>query len=162
MTADELYDAYVPAIGSPEMTISRQMARLLDRVARQQDVKFILDLGSGLSSAIFRNIPQRVVITYDTSQLWLDRTKQFLMDRKLPHDDLYLLHDADVPSDKYDLVFHDLGDMLVRKQTLPFAVNSAGKYLILDDLHFDDYRQHALALLSDPDGYGRYGLAFVR
>lgn len=135
-SVESLYEAYVPAVSSAEMATSLETLRLLDRLARMPEVKSILDLGSGISSAVFRRTGKRVV-TYDDNEEWLRKTREFLEAQGLPTTGLHLWppdEEGDVNHEEFDLVFHDLGDKKTREETLLTAIN-AGKMTILDDMH---------------------------
>lgn len=174
MTIEDLYHDYITTVSSPDMTISLQTAKLLWEYAMRPEVTTILDLGSGLSSAIL-HLTGKSVCSYDDSPIWLERTKAFLEKHSLPTDNL---RDAlSVPAELalHDLVFHDFGEMTTRRDNLLLAAHATGQYLILDDVHFQPYNWSIRTFLDlvptfqpvdvqerTTDIYGRYALVLER
>lgn len=144
-----VYEDYTANISSREMAVSLQTAVFLYYLSERKRPKRILDLGSGFSSYILRLYAQEQkenveVYSIDDNNDWLDKTEEFLLSHKLPVDHLMNLDSLDFSSctNSFDLVFHDLGNMNLRKKHLPDAVGAcmeANGIVILDDIHKKDY-----------------------
>lgn len=136
----------------------------------------ILDLGSGFSSYVFRLYAgvcgkDCEVVTMDDSAEWLVKTETFLNTQCLETENC-LLWDPQTPlgAEKFDIILHDLGDMQLRAATLPVVLcgTSSNGCIILDDMHYPDYRETALKSVAEQrlvifdlhdetlDEFGRY------
>ena len=144
-----LYRHYVGAVSPQDMAASPATVAYLHRLCEVLHPKRILDLGSGLSSAVFRKYQQEQdpsceVITVDDDPDWLGRTHVFLTDNELSTDGLCSPDDV---RGVFDLVFHDLNGGAVREQAAQWAMRSLrpGGVIVLDDAHQHDkaYREAA-------------------
>jgi predicted O-methyltransferase YrrM len=142
-----LYDeyVYVDGVSTSVMAVSFEAAALLDALCRILEPRNVVDLGSGFSSVVVRRYARDakncLAGSVDDDPAWLARTQSFLVKLGLPTDHLMSWTDFQNTSQRYDLIFHDLGNMLVREQSLPVALNrvSPGGMVILDDMHKQDY-----------------------
>jgi predicted O-methyltransferase YrrM len=107
--------------------------------------KRILDLGSGLSSAVFRKwAAERDVncdiVSVDTDAAWLDKTREFLKVNELSTDGL-TTWPIRVEPESFDLVFHDLAGGGLREQVAPIAAAAVrrGGVVVFDDAQHDGH-----------------------
>lgn len=139
---------YVTDVSSEDMAVSRSTAALLLHLCRSLRPGNILDLGSGFSSYIFRSYAAEqkgvTVTSVDDDSAWLELTRRYLTENALTTEGLVLWHDFQHrPVERYDLIFHDLGRMPVRMQTLPRVLHLADagdSLLVVDDVHKDSYK----------------------
>jgi predicted O-methyltransferase YrrM len=144
------HETYVTSVSSPEMAASLEVSVLLDYLCRVMNPEAILDLGSGFSSFVFRRHAQQTgnttVVSVDDNASWLSKTKEYLAGHDLPTDRLVELSNFDFSDyqSAFDLVFHDLGSMEVRKETLPVVLETCCRngLIVLDDIHKDHYLKH--------------------
>jgi predicted O-methyltransferase YrrM len=164
------------------MAVSLRTSQFLYVLAKAIGARRILDLGSGFSSFVLRLYSMNagkdaVVYSVDDDENWLAKTVEFLRDSQVREDFLMgwqsFLQSA---PGSFDLIFHDLGNMVLRAQTLPFVLSQleAKGVFVLDDMHKTGagpeggypriarraVRQAGLTLLSARlytlDGYRRY------
>lgn len=139
----EAYLEYIKEVSEPVWTISWELCVYLDKLLRSLKPKKILDLGSGFSSFLFRQSGAEVV-TFDTDSDWLTKTELFLQQHKLPTTTMFHLEsplseeDRKILQQPYDLILHDLG--IADKDRAPIFPMLNGKVIILDDMHFAEYR----------------------
>jgi len=101
----------------------------------------ILDLGSGVSSVVFRlwaarNNRQVEIVSVDTDPEWLAKTRDFIIDREeLDPAGLQLLDDG--IHGQFDLVFHDLANGEIRNRIAGVACEhlAPGGVIVFDDAH---------------------------
>ncbi|MBM3143743.1 MAG: class I SAM-dependent methyltransferase [Chloroflexi bacterium] len=147
------YARYIEDISTKYMAVSLETAFFLYIAAKIKGATQILDLGSGFSSYVLglysSNTGSNVFVhTVDDNDLWLDKTKSFLLENGMPIDRISTWADFHQNNrTRYDLIFHDLGDMQTRMETLPFVLNllSEGGIVVLDDMHKKEYSQYARA-----------------
>lgn len=102
----------IPYIGD----ISIADAKLLAHLAWQSES--ILEFGCGASTQIFAYYGRGVVVSVDTEQVWIDRTKANV-DRLAPDSSVeFVLYEKFTPIIGYDLIFVDG----LNELRLPFAV----------------------------------------
>jgi predicted O-methyltransferase YrrM len=141
------YLEYVFTVSDPAWTISLELAAFLLALCRATDPLAIADLGSGFSSFVFRTYALQSrsdirVVSVDDSSAWLLRTEDFLRSCDLPTDELVTSDEfARTSRGVFDLVFHDLGNMAARRESLGWAIDSARPeaMVVLDDLHMEGY-----------------------
>jgi hypothetical protein len=170
------YINYISIVSSPVMSLSLETCVLLEVLCEWTRPARIWDLGSGFSSFVFRSWAKSAacacrVITIDDDSAWLEKTREFLISRKVPADDVYLWGDFDFSKEcPADLILHDLGNMDTRRETLPWVLAAAGEetILVLDDMHKPPYREAVIDALSQcrcscvplrdetEDSFGRY------
>lgn len=156
---EELHDAYIDyttTVSSHDHAMSLEAASLLLVLCREFDPEAVLDLGSGFSSYVLRlycgeaGRPVRCV-SVDGDQVWLERTRAFLERLNVTPSELCTWSDfTSRTQEPFSLVVHDLGDLLVRANTLEvaFSATCPGGLLFLDDLHFRDYHRRVYAAIS--------------
>lgn len=143
------YVEYVAQISSPDMAMSLEAAETVFQICEHLEPKRILDLGSGFSSFVFRLYSAQashepLVVSVDDSPEWLKRTERFLRQQELPTTHLTSWEALiEEPDGAFDLLFHDLGDMVTRARTLPTVLEMASSpsSVVLDDLHKRPYRR---------------------
>jgi predicted O-methyltransferase YrrM len=137
------YGKYVAAFSTPEMAVSLETSLFVYVLAKATRARRILDLGSGFSSYVLRLYSvdagsDIVVYSVDDDKGWLARTREFLSLSRL-REDLLLDWQAfqQVTGVRFDLIFHDLGNMTLRAQSLPFVISLLDPrgVLVLDDMH---------------------------
>jgi predicted O-methyltransferase YrrM len=151
-----MHEKYVTDVSTPEMAASLEVSVLLDHLCRATRPKAILDLGSGFSSFVLRRYAQQIadvtVFSVDDHGGWLGKTETYLNDHDLPTDHLVELDEFDFEAHHggVDLVFHDLGSMEVRKETLPAVLETprSDGLIVLDDFHKGHYRQYVHSTLA--------------
>ena len=88
----EIRERYVRDVTWDDMTISHELGTFLLALCRTVSARRILDLGSGLSSLVFRRyvagLPAARVWTVDDDASWLSQTATLLRQHDLPTDDL--------------------------------------------------------------------------
>lgn len=138
------YYEYVNSISTADMAISLETSILLAFLCKNIKPKLLLDTGSGFSSFLLRtmvsNSSDAKVVSVDHDKYWLEMTKLFLKSKGITTNFLYTWEEyISLPFEKYDLIFHDLGNMENhRKNTLSFLlrrVREGQGLLILDDMH---------------------------
>ncbi len=145
----EPYERYVTSVSTRLMGVSFETATLLGVLCEVLGPKRVLDLGSGFSSYVFRSYatqrPGTTVVSVDDDDHWLDRTAAYLRQNKLSTQGLisWETFGAD-RHEAFDLIFHDLGAMTLRAQSLAkvldLACEKPGAVVILDDVHKRVYR----------------------
>lgn len=140
------YQRYVTSVSHPAHAISLQLAFYLWELMEERQPRRVVDLGSGFSSYVFRlyatrRDPTMVVWSVDDDADWLQRTRRFLIEERLPTSGT-VLWDA-FNERGFDCVLHDLGTMDTRQATLSDALSlvHADGVAVLDDLHFVSYRK---------------------
>jgi predicted O-methyltransferase YrrM len=161
------------------MAVSFETAVLLRVFCDQLRPRRLLDLGSGFSSYVLRSYAAEnaecCVWSVDDSLRWLDRTREFLQRNGLCSDGLMHWDEFTNKGEKdFDLIFHDLGSMRIRAETLPAILplrRAANGVVVLDDVNRRTYRNLAEASASGLglgsfdlkawtlDSFGRYSLA---
>ena len=170
----EIRERYVREVTWDGMTISHQLCTFLLALCRTIEPRQILDIGSGLSSLVFRRYaassPGARVWSVDDDGAWLAQTAELLQTHDLPTDNLLSWPERqNSHPDGVDLVFHDLGSIATRIQTLPWVLSrlAPSTPCVLDDTHFRRYWRalQALAgqrgttvtrLRTTADRYGRF------
>lgn len=142
----EIYSRYTTSISSAEMAVSLELCACLYSFCYILKPSKILDMGSGLSSFIFRTYQKEVsnvsVFSIDDNKEWLDKTRQFLFTHDLNTENIYSLHEFSVMQESsFDLLFHDLNFVEERiKHVDELAGRASGKaFLIFDDVHKGHY-----------------------
>ncbi len=150
------YDDYTSTVSTAEMAVSWPTAVLLYNLCDFLRPSSVLDLGSGFSTFVFCTWAAKAasgtdIVSVDDSDVWMQRTREFLRERNLEVPRLIGLTDFERGEvANFDLAFHDLGRLEVRIEWLPAvlrAVNRTG-LVVLDNVHVHTYRQQALHQLS--------------
>lgn len=172
------YTDYVNNISSANMAASLELAASIYTICHLNSYSKLLDMGSGLSSFIFRLYAQETpgvkVYTVDDDAEWLEKTKHFLSRYGLETENMFTLEDfIKLEETGFDYILHDLNFVEVRINYLELVINAAKRngLIIMDDVHKPDY-QHALLKKLERmqvrnynlkpitiDLYGRYAFA---
>lgn len=143
---DPYYRQYVQHVSASDMAVSLRAASFLWAMCAGLQPKSILDLGSGFSSFVFRSYAKPYsakVWSVDDDPRWLARTRDYLAAAGVSTEDLYLWNDFSPTTETFELVFHDLGNMQLRGQTLRHALARTKCHngvLVLDDVHKEEYQ----------------------
>ncbi|GIX03583.1 MAG: hypothetical protein KatS3mg113_0589 [Planctomycetaceae bacterium] len=150
------YHEYVQKVSCADMAISWRIACWLFALVETTHPRKILDLGSGFSSFLLRYYASTAghpceVTSVDDDPHWLERTRNFLLMHGMSDTNLLVWDQfqQQLPEGEFDLVFHDLGNMTRRRQTLSLiwkCVSPSG-ILVLDDWHKHHYRKSAIKVL---------------
>lgn len=146
------YRHYIDNVSNNFMAASLESSAFLYSMARTMQPKNIVDLGSGFSSLVLRKYAAEasnnpLVWSVDDHGGWLEKTAEFLQHMDSPSDNLLEWPDTTPIDDmKFDLIFHDMGNMNTRADALPWVTDhlSENGYVILDDMHKSDYRKKAM------------------
>lgn len=149
------YLDYLNRVGHPNHAASLELIATLWLMAEALQPKRMVDLGSGFTSFIFRTWaaehPGVEVWSVDDSPEWLERTRAWLGEKRVSTENLAVWETfIQAPPAPFDLVLHDMGMMDTRARTLNQAISLArkGGYVILDDVHKDEYRRYATGELE--------------
>lgn len=170
-----LYKHYITTVSSSVWAVSLESAAVLDALCRLTEPRAVVDLGSGFSSAVLRRYARSadhdcVVHSVDDDAQWLARSGEFLRSLELPDEGLVLWENRDQLLDGYDIVFHDMGSMALREESLGFVLahRATKGMIVLDDMHKTPYGANATKFMADAgmnvvplreltgDAYGRY------
>ncbi len=147
------YQHYIEHVSSDFMAASLESSAFLYSFARATQPRTIVDLGSGFSSLVLRKYAAEAtnnptVWSVDDHGGWLEKTAEFLQQQGCPSDNLLEWPNTAAIDDlKFDLIFHDMGNMTTRAAALPWVTDhlSDRGYVILDDMHKAAYRKKASA-----------------
>lgn len=175
------YMTYVREVSSPNMATSLELAALQYAICKANSYTKLLDMGSGLSSFVFRlyakENPGVTVFSVDDDEAWLQKTKLFLIEHGLNTDNILLLDEfLKSKENEFDFILHDLNFVEVRINFVELMLRTAQRngLLIFDDVHKPDYLFSLLSILKkEPvhiydlkpvtiDSFGRYALAVVK
>jgi SAM-dependent methyltransferase len=175
------YEQYVKEISRADMAISLELAAFLYAVCKENHYTKLLDVGSGLSSFVFRlyakDNPGVIVFSIDDDALWLEKTKDFLKLHQLGTENVFTFDQFLKSQEKeFDFVLHDLNFVEIRINYIEqlMRVTKKNGLLILDDVHKPDYRYAVLCKLRDIkgktydirtytfDNYGRFSFAVIK
>ncbi len=172
------YEKYISEMSTPWMAIGFDTAVFLTVLCQIFRPQRILDLGSGFSSFVFRIYavkasPAPSVVSVDDEPTWLDTTRRFLVTNHLTSENLVDWQTfRSTKHTPFDFILHDLGRMPLRRSALRtvLALVRVGGFVVLDDIHKDEYRVYAKRVLAElnlhsyslraftKDRYGRYTL----
>ncbi len=147
------------------MAASFQTSSFLYTVSSIKRPSRILDLGSGFSSLVFRLYCKEAdhtveIFSVDDSKDWLEKTRSFFLNYEMGPDNLLHWQDfCKLNEVGFDLIFHDLGSMELRAETLPHVLTLLDHdgLIILDDMHSEYYRPIAVKTLKEA-GFYRYSV----
>ena len=136
-----LWRRYVNDISAPDMAASHGTLAYMVRLCEATKPRRILDLGSGLSSAVFRKWAATQdypvdIVSVDTDAAWLLKTRDFLISEELDTEGLHLYPGG--AGGKFDLVFHDIAGGDERNTIAAVAADSVadGGFIVWDDCQF--------------------------
>ncbi|MGM0588335.1 MAG: hypothetical protein ACQETE_07980 [Bacteroidota bacterium] len=169
------YQEYISTVSTPDMAVSMEAVTFVINLVNSQKCESVLDLGTGFSSFAFRKSFRSRSIkidSFDDNREWLQKSIDFSDIKGVGKKNFFHFDDFEQKAlAEYDLVFHDLGRMDVRKKSLNNIINHAKKgsgYLFLDDMHKKDYANHVDQIMRNInyssidvksytiDSYGRY------
>lgn len=150
------YEQYVEKVSTPEMACSLRIAVFIQMFCDGLKSKRILGLGSGFSSFVFRSYAasknEVVVYSIDDNPEWLDHTRDYLALHNLSTErmilwDKFKKYHLNEP---FDFIFHDLGNMDLRKSSLDLVLKLGlgGGIILLDDIHKTSYVKYVQDRLS--------------
>lgn len=154
----QVYDHYVKLVSPSGMAASLATSSLLLALCRTTNISTAIDLGSGFSSYVFHHWAAESgarICSVDDSEEWLGRTQEFLA--------LYDFEPArvclwpDIPSDRFELVFHDLSQGERREAAMQIAADSASRFVVFDDAQHRGHRIKMKAV-SATSGLALYSL----
>lgn len=142
------YDRYITAVSEAEHAASLEMATFLRFFCDNTEPRFILDLGSGLSSFVFAQYAAEnkcLVVSVDDQEEWLNRTQEFVEDHEYGENHRFVMWDVFLKMTlfPYNLIFNDFGMMEsgrihALRRTFPIMMETGAK-MILDDVHKPTY-----------------------
>lgn len=150
------YEQYVKEVSTPDMAVSLRTAVFLWVLCEGLKPKRILDLGSGFSSFILRFYAASkndvAVWSVDNSTEWLYRTQASLVSHNLSTARLMLWDQFERDSSgRFDFIFHDLGNMDLRRRSLHLVLKLGEEgygIVLLDDMHKNSYSEYVRDSLS--------------
>lgn len=150
------YHEYVSTISTSRMAISLELCCLLYFLCSELRPRIVVDLGSGLSSYVFRLYQAReaaetIVYSVDDNVEWLEKTRRLLESFDLSTANLLEWSDfkALEPRVQADLILHDLAIPKVRISSVSEIIKFAQKatLIIFDDMHRGSLREAATQLI---------------
>jgi predicted O-methyltransferase YrrM len=150
----ELHRLYVTTVSTEAMAASLEACALVYALCEVGKVAQVLDLGSGLSSAVLRAGPWQVH-SVDHDAAWLDKTGVFLGEQNL--EDVFLYTAAEFfetpATARYNLAFMDLGHTPERADHLSAVWERLrpGGLMVIDDIHHVVYRARVQEWLETVD-----------
>lgn len=147
----ELMDKYLKEFNQrPGNASSLEQCCFLKYIIENSKLKTFLDTGSGISTVFLRKYKsqEHVTHTYESKKIWIEQVKFFLNLYNLDDENIYHVFDNNNKikrefidnSLKYDFIYHDLGNIEERIETLPVIINklNVNGYILFDDMHFAD------------------------
>ena len=175
------YSEYVQHVSSPEMAASLELATFMYTLCKTKHYTKLLDVGSGLSSFIFRlyakETPGVRVYSVDDDAAWLEKTKGYLKQHDLNIDNMLTLQQfINSKESGFDCILHDMNFVEVRIQYVDLVLQAAKQngLIIMDDVHKPDYRFALLKKLKGTihekftlknvtlDSFGRFAFAVLK
>lgn len=176
------YTSYKSCVSPGGSAVSFESACFLYLWCETYRPNFILDLGSGYSSYVFRLYKSEfedrpTVFSVDSSVEWLDKTREYLAQNHLSQENLISSNFlSGVELAGLDFAFFDIRPLDMRIALLPavFAKLNEGGAIIVDDMHKRHFRpgiRRAAAHLPGHlfslkrftlDSYGRYAYMLLK
>jgi len=159
-----------------------EMLKLIAIASENRKSYRVLDMGCGFSTIALKhyekNNPNITVYATDTSQLWLDKTKEVIdIYFQSSIENIYLIDDfVELPAYKFDFISFDIGQTKQRPKYLPivYQLIKSTTILMIDDMHKHYIRrmyqgiekEYFFNKLPDIeqvtlDNYGRYAVAIT-
>lgn len=167
----ELYKKYFEYFDQSQTAMAASLPSLeyCMKLINTMKLKKILDLGSGVSTLIFRSRYDDVT-SVDTQHQWSVKTEEIIKD--LLKEDIAITVGINSKVDEsFDFVFYDYGNLEDRIYNFPKILEMDAKYIYLDDIHILPYRyyveskikRHRLIFLPETiDEHGRFGALLVK
>ncbi len=175
------YQQYINEISRADMAASLELAAFMFTLCKINRYTKLLDMGSGLSSFVFRlyakDNPDVRVFSVDDDSAWLEKTKDFLRLHQLSTENIFTLDQFIKSSEnEFDCILHDLNFVEVRINYVEQMINRTKSkgLIIFDDVHKPDYLFALLTKLKNKglsvfdlkpttfDIYKRFALAAVK
>ena len=145
------HQQYITDVSIDYMAASLESSALLCCLMDICQPTTMVDLGSGYSSYAVRQHAASTanpvaIYSVDDSAEWLGKTREYLQENQCDTSHLYSWDQReDLDSLRFDLIFHDMGDMSLREAALPWVFDhlADGGVVVLDDMHKPRYRQAA-------------------
>lgn len=132
-----------------------QGCQLLADMVSERQPKRVLDLGSGITSIMFRELmkeySEMMVVTTDTSLRWLDVTRKELVRDRLDTHHTYLQEEFESQTwESFDLISVDCDNLAYRVALAPKLTEwcRIGGMLMLDDWRMEHYTEDMSAQLA--------------
>lgn len=175
---DSIYAYYVENVSSPEMAASKEVLAFLYAICSVTKPKTVLDLGSGISSYLFRTYQKEEdssckVISVDDDKEWLLKSGDFLKSQSLNQDNLITFEEY-LQSDlrDVDIIFYDLNFVEERIKHVDSVLKNIAQsgIIVFDDVHKIHYFKQLHTILKannfniigikkmTKDVFGRFGL----
>lgn len=150
-----IYQRYVKNVSHWEWAISWPSVRALDALCDALRPRLVLDLGSGFSTYVACNAARRrgfdcEVVSVDTSDEWLEKTRAFLTEEGLEARLIPAREVDALPGAAFELAFDDLGHTQDRASVIPtvLRVMAPGGVVLLDDMNARSYRREVASKLG--------------
>ena len=152
------HQTYTTTVSNDVHAASVEIAAFLQLFCELSQPSKMADLGSGFSSFILRRYASKTdptpnVYSVDNHEGWLGKTREYLAGHGLNTDNVMVWDDfiAGAEPGSFDMVFHDMGFMDFREQTLEpvLGLTKPGGHIILDDVHKPPYRRFVHKMLAD-------------
>ncbi|MFZ1808153.1 MAG: methyltransferase domain-containing protein [Cyclobacteriaceae bacterium] len=175
------YEHYIESVSRADMAASVELAAFMFSICKINQFTKVLDMGSGLSSFVFRLYAKETsgvrVFSVDDDVEWLDKTKDFLRHYELDIDNIFTLdHFLKSDETKFDCILHDLNFAEVRINYIEqlMSMVKSGGLVVFDDVHKPDYLFALLKKLNGIrctifnlkpvtlDSYGRFSLVVLK
>jgi predicted O-methyltransferase YrrM len=140
------YEQYVTEVSRADMAASLELSAFIFTLCQVNCYSKLLDMGSGLSSFVFRLFikenPGAVVFSVDDDSAWLEKTRDYLRLHKLSTENTFTLDQfLRSKESEFDCIFYDLNFVEVRinyvEQIMQIAKSKG--VIIIDDVHKPDY-----------------------
>ncbi len=175
------YEQYVKEVSRADMAASLELATFMYTLCQVNQYTKLLDMGSGLSSFVFRlyakENPEATVFSVDDNVEWLEKTKCYLLQHQLVVDNIFNLNQfLESKEDGFDCILHDLNFVELRINYIEHILRITKQHglIILDDVHKPDYFLASLIKLQKLnvkmydlkpvtfDSYGRFSMAVMK
>lgn len=175
------YQQYIKEVSRADMAASLELAAFIYSICKINRFTKLLDMGSGLSSFVFRlyakERPNVKVFSVDDDAAWVKKTKDFLSQHQLSTDNIFTLDQfLQSGEEGFDCILHDLNFVEVRINYVEqmMKITKINGIIIFDDVHKTDYLFGLLVKLKKfeskifsvkpvtCDNFGRFALAAIK
>lgn len=175
------YEKYIHDVSRPDMASSLELAAFMLTFCQANKCTKLLDMGSGLSSFVFRlyasDSPGVIVYSVDDDERWLEKTRLFLRQHNLSEKNTFTVdHFVTLNECDFDCILHDLNfvDVRINYTELILKMTKKGGAIIFDDVHKPDYLFSLLSRVRNInaeifdlkpatlDTFGRFSLAVMK
>jgi hypothetical protein len=175
------YDQYIGEVSQANMAASLELMAFIYTMCSVGKLTRLLDMGSGLSSFVFRlyarQTPGVTVYSVDDDPAWLEKTRDYLLAHDLSTGHMFTL-DQFLQTDAadFDCILHDLNFVEVRIKYVEDVMKRVkqGGYVVFDDVHKQNYLFLLLSKLKlfkasvfdlkpvTTDNFGRFALLTMK